>query len=297
MGKCLVTKLSGTTSKESLRKIAEFVVEFNLKENVSEDSQVIAVAPDMPYRVIGGYATDKTLQSNLGKDGNTKDVMYFSAGSKVYFNNKYDLVSISTHIKGNAFNNSEKVVHIEDFKYSSKLSNVDIRNCKVVGELSDICSPKLSSLLISNSNITGDISALLNSKELTTLECTSSTKLSGNISVLSSLSKLKTLNVSYVEGIYGDISVLSSVEQLTSGLATRLSWKGTRASSLKIMALTNVNLGNDVDKMLINQAGCQVGTNKTISVYGTKTTASDAAVATLQQKGYTVSVTPIPAVV
>lgn len=296
MGKCLVTKLSGTTSNESLRKIAEFVVEFNLKENASEDSQVIAVAPDMPYRVIGGYATDKTLQSNLGKDGNTKDVMYFSAGSKVYFNNKYDLVSISTHITGNAFNNSEKVVHIEDFKYSSKLRNVDIRNCKVVGELSDICSPKLSSLLISRSNITGDISALLNSKELATLECTS-TKLSGNISVLSSLSKLKVLDVAYVEGIYGDISVLSSVEKLTSGLATQLSWNSTRASSLKIMALTNVNLGNYVDKMLINQAECQVGTNKTISVYGTKTTASDAAVATLQQKGYTVSVTPIPAVV
>lgn len=269
-------------------------MEFNLKENVSEDSQLIAVAPDMPYRVIGGYATDRTLQSNLGKDGNTKDVMYFSAGSKVYFNNKYDLVSISTHKTGNNFNNSEKVVHIEDFKYSSKLSNVDIRYCKVVGELSDICSPKLSSLFISNSNITGDISALLNSKELAILEC-ASTKLSGNISVLSSLSKLKALNVAYVEGIYGDISVLSSIEQLTSGLLTKLSWNSTRASSLKIMALTNANLGNDVDKMLINQAECQVGTNKTISVFGTKTTASDAAVATLQQKGYTVSVTPIPA--
>ena len=296
MGKCLVTKLSGTVSNESLRKIAEFVVEFNLKENVSEDSQVIQVAPDMPYRVIGGYATDRTLQSNLGKDGNTKGVMYFSAGSKVYFNNKYDLVSISTHIVGNAFNNSEKVVHIEDFKYSSKLTNVDIRHCKVVGELSDICSPKLSLLLVSSSNITGDISALLNSKELATFEC-ASTKLSGNISVLSSLSKLKVLTVSYSEGIYGDISVLSSVEQLTSGLGTKLSWKSTRASSLKIMALINANLGNDVDKMLINQAGCQVGTNKTISVYGTKTAASDAAVATLQQMGYTVSVTPIPAVV
>ena len=294
MGKCLVTKLSGTVSNESLKKIAEFVVEFNLKENVSEDSQVIQVSPDMPYRVIGGYATDKTLQSNLGKEGNTKGHMYFSAGSKVYFNNKYDLVSISTHIVGNSFNNSEKVVHIEDFKYSSKLSSVDIRNCKVVGELSDICSPKLSSLLIGGTNITGDISTFLNSKELATLEC-NDTKLSGNISVLSSLSKLKALNVAYSPDIYGDISVLSSVEQLTSGLQTKLSWKNTRASSLKIMALTNANLGNDVDKMLINQAECQVGTNKTISVYGTKTTASDAAVATLQQKGYTVSVTPIPA--
>ena len=293
MGKCLVTKLSGTVSNESLRKIAEFVVEFNLKENVSEDSQVIAVVPDMPYRVIGGYATDRTLQSNLGKDGNTKGTMYFSAGSKVYFNNKYDLVSISTHIAGNAFNNSEKVVHIEDFKYSSKLSNVFISNCKVIGELSDICSPKLSSLFVDGCNITGDISALLNSKELATFKCTN-TKLSGDISVLSSLSKLKVLDVAYTKGIYGDISVLSSVEQLTSGLLTKLSWKSTRASSLKIMSIANANLGNDVDNMLINQAGCQVGTDKIISVYGTKTTASDAAVATLQQKGYTVSVTPIP---
>ena len=51
---------------------------------------------------------------------------------------------------------------------------------------------------------------------------------------------------------------------------------------------------SNVDKMLQDQANCVVdsASRKTIAVRGTRTSASDAAVATLQQKGYTVSVTP-----
>ena len=58
-------------------------------------------------------------------------------------------------------------------------------------------------------------------------------------------------------------------------------------------------MNEDVDKMLVNQAKCQVGFNsnspswyKTIQIIGARTSASDAAVQTLQSKGYTVSITP-----
>ena len=56
--------------------------------------------------------------------------------------------------------------------------------------------------------------------------------------------------------------------------------------------------------MLINQAKCVVGFTssdnsfkKAITARGTKTSASDAAVATLQQKGYTVLVIPAQGII
>lgn len=60
--------------------------------------------------------------------------------------------------------------------------------------------------------------------------------------------------------------------------------------------MENINLNNDVDKMLINQAICQIGSRggsswyKVISVTGTRTSASDSAISTLQEKGFTVTV-------
>ena len=59
-----------------------------------------------------------------------------------------------------------------------------------------------------------------------------------------------------------------------------------------IISLPYAKMGNYIDAMLINQAKCQASTssNKTISVNGTRTSASDAAIQTLQSKGYTVSV-------
>ena len=73
----------------------------------------------------------------------------------------------------------------------------------------------------------------------------------------------------------------------------------TRPSTAKIIAIEgNVSITN-IDKMLQDQAQCQVGFSsndsewyKKISCVGTRTSASDAAVATLQSKGYTVSITP-----
>jgi len=54
-------------------------------------------------------------------------------------------------------------------------------------------------------------------------------------------------------------------------------------------------MGDYIDAMLINQSNCQIGIDtsefgRTISVHDTRTSASDAAVATLKSKGYTVKV-------
>ena len=54
-------------------------------------------------------------------------------------------------------------------------------------------------------------------------------------------------------------------------------------------------LTNNIDKMLQDQAQCQADAtslNKSIVAKGTRTSASDDAVQTLQSKGYTVTILP-----
>lgn len=83
----------------------------------------------------------------------------------------------------------------------------------------------------------------------------------------------------------------SSLNTLIRGY---FNWKSERDNNYNIISLQDVHLGSDVDAMLINQSKCVVNVNtaKTISVFGNKTSASDAAVQALQSKGYTVSITP-----
>ena len=73
----------------------------------------------------------------------------------------------------------------------------------------------------------------------------------------------------------------------------------TRNSPAKIIGINNSPTLDNIDKMLQDQAKCETGFTssspswmKKITAKGTRTSASDAAVQTLQSKGYTVSITP-----
>ncbi len=74
------------------------------------------------------------------------------------------------------------------------------------------------------------------------------------------------------------------------------SWESERATTDSPMMLKDIKLGAYVDAMLINQAkltgAFPSNVSKIISVKGTRTSASDAAVATLQSNGWTITVTP-----
>lgn len=91
-----------------------------------------------------------------------------------------------------------------------------------------------------------------------------------------------------------DLAKVSSRMLMLTGPSFSLTWESERAADLCPFALSSVRLGNYVDAMLINMAK---GTKKdapytTISVIGTRTSASDDAVTTLQSKGWTITVTP-----
>ena len=151
------------------------------------------------------------------------------------------------------------------------------------------------------------------------------TNISGKINDLKTLTKLTILHVfNNKVPITGDIGELNSLQQatilglksskLTGDLAkippsckfvtfdndagSVFTWS-TRPSTEKIFAIEGNASVTNVDKMLQDLAQCQKNFTegddiyyKTISVRGTRTSASDEAVQTLQSKGYTVSIIP-----
>ena len=170
-------------------------------------------------------------------------------------------------------------------------------------------------------NISGDIANLKNLTNLGYLNL-GLTQAYGDIANLKNLTNLGYLNVGtqYSSGDIGTLSGLINVTEInlvggsfTGDLSklpdscksiafgqnnTVLSWTN-RPSTAYILSITGDAKITDVDKMLQDQAQCQVGITesslvyyKTISCVGNRTSASDAAVATLQSKGYTVSITP-----
>lgn len=177
------------------------------------------------------------------------------------------------------------------------LKSLILTGTQITGDIANMLGmSSLKSLSASFTNITGNIADLSGMNELGTIEL-AGTLVTGNIADLSGMNNLNYLNINHSH-ITGDISLLMQNKKEGSILATNttLSWKQTRPSSSYILAIEDAVL-EDVDAMLINQANCQVGFisssgpgKKMIKVSGTRTSASDAAVATLQQKGYTISI-------
>ena len=185
------------------------------------------------------------------------------------------------------------------FKDMLKLTDLFLSGTQITGDIANLSSmSSLKNLAVSSGRITGDIANLSSISKLESIYL-NNTSVIGNIASLSDMNNLGFLNI-INSHITGDISLLMKNKKECSILATNttLSWKQTRPTSSYILAIEDAVL-EDVDAMLINQANCQVGFisssgsgKKLIKVSGTRTSASDAAVATLQQKGYTVSITP-----
>ena len=158
----------------------------------------------------------------------------------------------------------------------------------------------MTKLSVYNTYVSGDIAELKNLTALTDISlCNFTTPITGDIGSLYSLKSLQFMSVqnSQLSGDLANLPPNCIFISLKNDAGSTLTW-GTRPSSAKIVAIEgNAKLEN-IDKMLQDQAQCQIGYTsgdeqymKTISVVGTRTSASDTAVQTLQSKGYTVSIT------
>lgn len=327
MTKCLVTKLNGNISKPEILKLGEVRIKISRVANPSANTQKLYVCftKDTKLEIIGdGYFTDANLSSNKGKTlVVNKDIhtdVYVSNGDYVLsILNKYALFVLSY---GDA---NKEIGDISTLKYSTELTNLDLSKTKTSGSIAELKNlTALTNLNLNNTKVSGGIVDLKNLTALTKLGVYN-TYVSGDIAELKNLTALTSINLcNFTTPITGDIGSLYGLNslkmisvqnsQLSGDLAnlppncifisllndagSTLTW-GTRPSSAKIVAIEgNAKLEN-IDKMLQDQAQCQIGYTlgdeqykKTISVVGTRTSASNAAVQTLQSKGYTITVTP-----
>ena len=333
MNRCLVTKLNGSVDNTSLLRIGEMRIGISKIDSPNHWTQGFRITVNKltVLEIIGdGYFTDVNLTANNGKkitlDPNVSEKVYVSNGNfEVAILDKYALVSLFDYDEYSEGNStySQKNKSISDigfFKYSTALTSLGLSNTNLSGDIAnlknltaltrielnntnlsgDIANLKnltaLTILKLSNTNISGDIANLKNLTALTILELSNTQiPLTGEISALSTLSKCSTISLSFSK-LTGDLAILPDAcceVALYYNKGSVFTWS-TRHSSAYIISLGGASLYSNVDKMLRDQAQCQVGptANKTISATGTRTSASDAAVTTLQQKGYTVIINP-----
>ena len=184
---------------------------------------------------------------------------------------------------------------IANLKNLTALTKLELSNTQISGDIANLKNlTALTKLELSNTQISGDIANLKNLTALTSMSLSNQQiPLTGEISALSTLSKCKSMSFPFSK-LTGDLAILPDACYAVSlyyDKGSAFTWS-TRPSSAYIITLGQASLSSNVDKMLQDQAQCQVGlsANKIISVTGTRTSASDAAVVILQQKGYTISI-------
>ena len=314
MAKCLVTKLSGSSNNDSLLKIGEIRMSSNLKSiGNSNDFIRIDGSAEKPVKVkmLDGYfrrTKDGEENDGIEKIISSPTELYPSIGlHKLSISPKYGITYIFNTIIDNIdeLGYSPKITVINakatdgDISVLSKLpelSTIDITG-NLTGDIASVSNLTKLNRLVLSGNIYGDISSIKNLVNLTYFDVCN---VSGNISEIKGLSKLDMCKVQKSK-MTGDLAVVPSSLRFISFSANKgsvLNWSN-RTSSAKVIAVGGSPKIVELDKMLQDEANCAVGFNssdpevyKTISVTGTRTSASDAAVQTLQSKGYTVSITP-----
>lgn len=289
---CLITKLKGTVNNSNIPKIGELIIGIK----VTGKDRFISLESEIG-QIVTIYGDSYFMNSSNQKEGNTLGIGTMSMNSYVAdkngtmsFPNKYAIKKIQgnvfedTDISELAFNDSLQILVSDafygDLKHLSNktgLVEINLSNKATSGDIAALkpCT-KVSKIFLSSSAIYGDISCFYAASALNQLAIDEA-KLTGDISLLPS-------GLLYFRNHNGK---------------SIFTWDNERKADSSIIGLYNINLGNDVDKMLINQAKCTVkelGDNpswfRAIIVFGTRTSASDEAITTLQGKGYTVSVNP-----
>lgn len=213
---------------------------------------------------------------------------------------------------GNSYGDLSKV-------NTSNINWLNLQNSKVKYDLSKIINPNLANVYLSyNTNFinAGDVSQCAVATKVQEFSCYG---MSGDIStVFLNCPQLKYIDlIPNDDGYYGDIAGLRNVItgmyfyrkcniygdmsklkanyiSFTVDDISSCTWIAGRDSGLPIMALRgNIDLGNYVDAMLIDQSNRSVASSypfKTISCYGNRTSAFDSAVSALQAKGFTVEI-------
>ena len=237
MGKCLVTKLSGSTENDNLKYLDSVVIQFKPVDvqTVKNSSIVIqSVSENTPVKVecLKGNFTSSDFST---VDGTSKDVvtnhLYVSNGAIIKLSKKQDIAKIS--FNDGLGDDNNKIIDFSDLKYCKGLKYLLISG-DISGSVELANNNSLLYLSITNSNIyatTEDISKVL-SPEATKLTLTKATSVKGDISLLGDKIGLTTMYLSYT-----DIS--GSVESLLENM-----WRNGRRSG-EVVIVSGHNLAFD----------------------------------------------------
>ena len=336
MKKCLITKLNGIINNDSILRVGELRLSFtptgSSKElSIGLESQKLSIIGNGYFTNASGLNLGKTIDSSVG--GTT--TVYVSDGEfELSIPNKYKLYGLK--VKNCSISDLAELKYSSLFEYFEtvnfkvsgdiaslselkNLTNLALSNTQVSGDIASLSKLKSLNILgLSSTQVSGNVASLSGLKNLTNLGLLG-TQVSGDIASLAgmtklnyvslantqvsgdvaSLSGLKNLTILFAgKNNYGDVAVLSPILQFINMNKKSATWS-TRPSSSTIIAMEDVDFGNEVDKMLQNQAQCvkpeiqnEQAWKRTINVIGTRTTVSDDAVAALQGKGYTIIVNP-----
>ena len=239
-------------------------------------------------------------------------------GSRLYLNLsdlKYSTALTSLNLAG-----TQVTGDIANLKGLTALTSLNLYSPQVTGDIANLKGlTALASLNLAGPQVTGDIANLKGLTALTSLNLRN-TQVTGDIAAISPLSKLKDAQLNHVTGdisainntkltsiiisksggLSGDIAKLKSdfiYLGIDSDTTSKFTWSSRDTNNYIFGNSGSPVLLSNLDDMLINMSQCRSGITSTSPIYyksiqyqGNRTSASDDAVATLQQKGYTISI-------
>lgn len=189
--------------------------------------------------------------------------------------------------------------NITSLSENTSFREVNIHCNNVNGNISFLSkNTSCTSINIYGTPLTGDVVNLkdLNKLVYCELYANAQSPIFGNIEAFKNCADLQTLVITE-SALSGDLAILPAKLKslaLNSNTISSFTWSNRPSTSTIFTIDGNIAVDN-IDKMLQDLAQCQAveTSNKVINVKGTRTSASNSALSTLQSKGYTVSITPV----
>lgn len=312
MAKCFITRLKGSVTNDTLPILGAIRVNVVGEENLAN-----TVSGNLTFN--GSKCNWKgtsgcTLPSYPDYELNRYNVVTTKeAKGLLLLTDKYSLKEIDTSYGYGA------CVKLSDLSYCKNLYVLAISNSYQEGDLSEISDLNLKSLNVAKSKITGSLDSLSKMTSLTSISI-NNTSISGDIANLAGNKNMSMVNINDTH-VYGNLSSLIGCSKITKiiamnnsvvegnledfanhanlvsfqnfGVVNTWSSESLRPSNMpKIIITSKFKTATDTDNFLKNMAKCSdEGLTFKTFYFGNshRTSASDAAVSTLQNAGYTLS--------
>ena len=305
MGNCLVTKLKESVSNNNLPILGK--VMFVNDTDTVRAFTINQGSEDIALTVVGGHFTDSTGSADYGTTAinaagdyiaNTR---YVTAGSRVYADKYVPAVYDLNYFKVDISELCATPFTYLGGIFIGNVSFLDADSVEYFMSTWDWYNEE------NRSSYNGDLTQLFSNNQSTLKEVVP--RSSGNVTF-----NLENLNFTQGLKLYGirdtvagmDISKISGIYEFSrdSALVVFDSWSLSSTSNPYITALNNIKFmtATEIDNMLISQASKEAhpsAVDFNITIFGgpdsdiTRTSASDAAVATLKSKGFTIRINNI----